>query len=165
MGGRPQEKINKDLNNCELVVIILWMRCGVTTGIYSSGIEEEFTVAKKRYNETKKPEIHLFFRDIPDDRRLNPDDHISRVLKFKAEIESAKELLFSRYENPEGWKKQFRIQLNNWFDRQPFGISEKLKHVDGMALVYKNLGWLYEQINDYDNAEKVYEACANCYKK
>ena len=128
--GRPQEKINKDLIECELVVIILWMRWGQPTGMYSSGIEEEFAVAKKRYEDTKKPEIQLFFRDIPDDRRLNPDDQLSRVLKFKAEIESAKELLFSRYENPEGWKKQFRIQLNKWFDQQPFGISEKLKEIE-----------------------------------
>src|SRR5688500_5287070 len=46
--GRPQSKINPDVDRCDLFVGILWQRWGSQTGVYSSGFEEEFERAKTR---------------------------------------------------------------------------------------------------------------------
>ena len=40
--GRPQEKINDYLKQCNPVVMLLWKRWGSSTGDYPSGFEEEY---------------------------------------------------------------------------------------------------------------------------
>ncbi|MFC1927908.1 DUF4062 domain-containing protein, partial [Chloroflexota bacterium] len=60
--GRPQKKINEDVKNSHLIVMLLWKRWGSATGEYSSGFEEEYEVAC-----ANDKEIWLYFRSIPDD--------------------------------------------------------------------------------------------------
>lgn len=46
--GRPQTQINHDLVRCEYFIGMIWMRWGTSpddTGHYTSGFEEEFSIA------------------------------------------------------------------------------------------------------------------------
>ena len=63
--GRPQSVINKDLEDCELFVGLLWRRWGTPPDIggpYSSGFEEEYEISVDRRQKLRKPEISLFLR-------------------------------------------------------------------------------------------------------
>jgi hypothetical protein len=79
--GRPQETINKELAQCEFFVGLLWRRWGTPpdkVGKYTSGFEEEYRRSVDRHRLEGRPEISLFFKDVPTDairdansRRLN----------------------------------------------------------------------------------------------
>ena len=112
--GRPQRKINEDVKNSHLIVMLLWKRWGSSTGEYSSGFEEEYEVAS-----TNDKETWLYFRDIPDDMLADPGEQLQEVLEFRSKIESEKKYLFRRYEEENAWKERFTEDLCRWLDGAP----------------------------------------------
>ena len=65
--GRPQSIINKELDECNLFYGMIWKRWGMApskTGPYTSGFEEEFRRAQKRFNDSGKPELKLAFKAV-----------------------------------------------------------------------------------------------------
>jgi hypothetical protein len=112
--GRPQEKINKDVKNSHLIVMLLWKRWGSRTGKYSSGFEEEYEVAC-----ANDKEIWLYFRDIPGDMMVDPGEQLQKVLEFRNKVETEKKFLFRRYEDENAWKEQFTDDLCLWLDDFP----------------------------------------------
>jgi tetratricopeptide (TPR) repeat protein len=121
--GRPQEIINKDVNQCDVFVMLLWKRWGSPPqkgkGKFTSGTEEEFTIADRRARSgSKGPYILLYFRSIPQDMIADPGPQLQRVLKFRERIEKGKKFLYQRYENPTEWAKLLRQHLSQWLDLQ-----------------------------------------------
>ena len=112
--GRPQELINKDVDECNLFVLSLFMRWGTPTGEYSAGVEEEFEGALTRRNATGEPEIWLFFRDTPEDRLVDPGDQLKQVLAFRGRIERERVLLHKAYRDPAHWAAMFGDFLCRW---------------------------------------------------
>jgi tetratricopeptide (TPR) repeat protein len=112
--GRPQELINKDVDECNLFVLSLFMRWGTPTGEYSAGVEEEFERALQRRNATGEPEIWLFFRDIAEDRLVDPGDQLKKVLAFRDRVESQRLLLHQAYRDPAHWAAMFGDFLSRW---------------------------------------------------
>jgi hypothetical protein len=55
--ARPQEKINVDVDRCDLFIGLLWQRWGQPTGTHTSGFQEEFERALERRRRTAAPEI------------------------------------------------------------------------------------------------------------
>jgi hypothetical protein len=54
--GRPQELINEDLKQCDYAVFVLHDRWGSPTGGgYTSGTEEEWTLAEELYKDSTIP--------------------------------------------------------------------------------------------------------------
>jgi hypothetical protein len=58
--GRPQALINQDIEKCDYFVLLLWDRWGSPTDAgdkpkYTSGIEEEYHVALKCFEDVVKP--------------------------------------------------------------------------------------------------------------
>ena len=117
--GRPQEKINQDVESSDLIVMLLWKRWGSPTGEYSSGFEEEYEVAC-----ASDKEIWLYFREIPDDMLAAPSEQLSKVLEFRNKIEAERKFLFKRYEDENGWKEQFTDNLCSWLDGFPPATSQ-----------------------------------------
>jgi len=111
---RPQKDINKDLKDCDLVVLLLGERWGSSTGSikYSSGFEEEFEVACQH-----RKEILLYFREIPEQMLTDPGEQLQKVLAFRDKIETEKPCGFREYQDPEEWVKRFRINLSSWLDK------------------------------------------------
>jgi len=148
--GRPQRLINKDIKNCELIIMLLWKRWGSSTGKYSSGFEEEYELARSLNQKTKKPDIWLYFRSVPDSMLADPGEQLRQVLDFRSKVEAEKKFLYRAYENVDEWEKLFREHLCRWLDDQPpsaFRISsgppgtppegllqkyeERIKHLEG----------------------------------
>ncbi len=119
--GRPQELINKDIERCDLITMLLWKRWGTSTGKYTSGFEEEYELAKSLNEKTNgKPEIWLYFRAIPDDMLADPGKQLRQVLDFRNKIETEKKFLYRAYEDVDEWVQLFREHLCRWLDGQPF---------------------------------------------
>ena len=108
--ARPQELINRDLALCDLFIGLLWKRWGQPTGKFTSGFEEEFTIAKNRHGIDGRPEIWMAFKTIDPDLLRDPGDHLKRVIQFKSLREAEKDVLFKEFSDEVEWARLLR----NW---------------------------------------------------
>ena len=118
--GRPQGLIDKYIEECDLMVMLLWTRWGTPTGEYSSGFEEEYEMAKRLHDTGGKPEIMLYFRKVPDDVQAEPDEQLRQVLKFKEKIKSERAVMYKPYDDENEWGRLFRLDLSKRLDESPF---------------------------------------------
>jgi hypothetical protein len=115
--GRPQELINRDLRRCDYCVLILCDRWGSpsdVTGRYSSGTEEEYYVARESIAAGAMRELVVLFRAVDPGKLSDPGPQLQRVLAFRRELESKKELLFSTYDELPAFETYLRKQLGAW---------------------------------------------------
>jgi len=110
--GRPQEKINEDLELCDLVVMLLWKKWGSPTGKHSSGFEEEYKVA-----DANGKEIWMYFREVPEDMIIDPGKQLEKVIEFKNKIIEQKKYLCSNYRDENKWENIFFDHLSKWLNR------------------------------------------------
>ena len=107
-GNRPQSVINEDVDRCDMFIGLLWKRWGTPTGgirSYSSGFEEEFESAIGRKKTSGQPDIKMYFKKIEDAHLTDPDQQLSRVRKFRKNLESDKKVLFGQFDNIDDWKR------------------------------------------------------------
>ncbi len=112
--GRPQETINKDIKRCDLFVGLLWQRWGTLPGNeYSSGFEEEFALAQECRKNPDFPckDICLFFKEITAHQSSDPGPQLRKVIDFKKEIETKKELRYKEFKTKKDWEESFRTLL------------------------------------------------------
>lgn len=95
--ARPQSLINPDVEQCDVFIGLLWKRWGSPTGSYSSGFEEEFRLAQQRRSHSAEPEILMYFRDIAQSEISDPGPQLERVLAFRQEVMSTRQLLYKSY--------------------------------------------------------------------
>lgn len=112
-GGRPQALINPDVERCAVFIGMLHRWWGSPTGNgFSSGFEEEFDIASRRFDSTGSPRIALFFRKVAD--VSDPGDHLRRVLAFREQVFSSKKYLAKQIEDDDAqWANQFRQIFNS----------------------------------------------------
>ena len=112
--GRPQERINADVDACDLFVGVVWARWGSPTGKFESGFQEEFERARARYKESGKPERWLFFKQVEPERLRDPGPQLQRVQTFRAEQITLREVLFKEFTSPDAWRNLFREALTRY---------------------------------------------------
>ena len=110
--GRAQGQLNPLVDDCDLFVGLLHKRWGTPTGEFTSGFEEEFTLARDRRDATGSPEIAMFFKALTDDERANPDDDLQRVLGFKKGVSSI--LGYRSVNTTEEWEKELGMLLTEF---------------------------------------------------
>ncbi|MFB3896035.1 MAG: tetratricopeptide repeat protein [bacterium] len=116
--GRPQELINQDIEQVDLMVMLLWQRWGSDTGKYSSGFEEEYELGKSLNKKNNgKPEMILYFRSIPDAMYADPGEQLKKVIRFRDKIEREKKFMYKGYEDESQWEKLLRRHLCEWIDK------------------------------------------------
>src|SRR5205814_8313525 len=81
--GRPQDSINPLVDECDLFIGLLWRWWGQTTGVHSSGFEEEFERAMARRKASGVPEIWLMFKDIGRSGTKDPGGQLKKVIEFR----------------------------------------------------------------------------------
>src|SRR3954471_18660177 len=107
--GRPQALINRDLEQCELFIGILWKRWGTPpdkSGKYTSGFEEEYSRSLRRRTKHKTPEISLYFKDVSPELLRDPGEDLKKVLAFKQRVISEKQLLFETFSDSQQFEKK-----------------------------------------------------------
>jgi hypothetical protein len=117
--GRPQSIINPAVDNCDLFIGLLWERWGQPTGIYSSGFHEEFERVRNRRKSTGQPEIWLVFKTPRSDKLEDPGSELKKVLEFREEQKSLREVLFRDIQNLDDWK----MSLHDWLFNHIWGLA------------------------------------------
>ena len=98
--GRPQHLINQEVDQCDLFIGMIWKRWGTPPdqdSTFSSGFHEEFERSIARREQSERPDIALFFKQIPDEFVVDPGDDLKRVLKFQERIIAEKMILFNKF--------------------------------------------------------------------
>lgn len=119
--GRPQDIVNKELEQAHYLLLILWDRWGTPTGTedspgYSSGTMEEFAKAIELLRDENKPmlQIAVFFREVDPIRLKDAGPQLQQVVDFKTLIESSKEILYTTFSAPADFESKLRAYLSRW---------------------------------------------------
>lgn len=111
--GRPQDTINKLVKVCHVFVCIFHKRFGTDAGKGEVATLEEFSLAYEKWRETRKPHIMFYFKQ-PENISVEEVEELSKVLKFKEEIENEHLLLFNQFDTLENFAKLFKSHLEKW---------------------------------------------------
>ena len=109
--GRPQESINRDLDQCELFIGVMWKKWGTPpsdSGSYSSGFEEEFERSVESRRIAQRPEISLLFKDVDPELLKDPGDDLKKVIAFKSKIITERTILFQSFSSSLEFDDQIR---------------------------------------------------------
>lgn len=134
--GRPQHIINQDIKSCDYFVLMLWDRWGTppdTTGKYTSGIHEEFEVAKECCADPAMPmrDIVVFFKAVDPGKLSDPGEQLRQVLQFKMNLELHKLLLFETFDHMVYFKDRIAKHLDSWLDSKEADLVDVELHPFG----------------------------------
>lgn len=127
--GRPQQLINEDLRRSDYCVLLLHDRWGSPTSEssqYSSGTQEEYSIARELVSKGTMLDLLMFFKAVEPGKLSDPGPQLQQVLDFKRQIEAAKELFFHTYSEISEFEKAIRRNLSGW-------ARNHLKHRDPPA--------------------------------
>lgn len=121
--GRPQELINKDLEQCDYFVLVLHERWGSPTGNgeFSSGCEEEYDLARQCLADDRNMgDFMVCFKAVDDSKLVDPGEQLKRVLDFRRELEDQKEIFFETFDDVQRFRDLLRSRLHKWLrDNEP----------------------------------------------
>ncbi|KQZ54611.1 hypothetical protein ASD54_04585 [Rhizobium sp. Root149] len=117
--GRAQEVINRELDQCEFFIGMLWKRWGTAPGAsYTSGFEEEFERAQKRFKQTGFPDISMLFKEVSADQEKDAGPQLQRVLDFKKDFADKYLGLYQGFSDSREFERRFRAILSRWLKRK-----------------------------------------------
>src|SRR4051794_37541236 len=100
VGRRSQSVINKDVDACEVFILVMWRRWGQDApdaAPYSSYTEEEFYRALARFEKDGNPTIFVFFKHIDPGQMADPGEQLKKVLDFRKKLEASKTVLYRSF--------------------------------------------------------------------
>ncbi len=131
--GRPQALINQDIEKCDYFVLMLWDRWGSPTDSgdppkYTSGIEEEYHVALRCFEDHAKPmrQLVVLFKSVDLRQFSDPGPQFQKVLDFKTKLEGEKKLLFDTFDDIDSIKQKLRRNVSAWLRDHERGITGKV---------------------------------------
>lgn len=117
--GRPQAIINEEIRTCELFIGMLGARWGTPPGEgnFTSGFEEEFTLARELHRGASSPEIKMFLKDIPADRSTDPGPELQKVLAFRQQLIDEKAILYQTFNDEHALAGRVRRCLADYVNK------------------------------------------------
>ncbi len=113
--GRPQEKINEDLEQCDYAIFAFHDRWGSSTGKGGLvGTEEEWQIAQRLYAEYKLRQMALFFKAVPLAQDKDAGPEYKSVLAFKQQIFDGKKHLCGSFKKPREFGDMVEKHLAQW---------------------------------------------------
>jgi hypothetical protein len=109
--GRPQALINRDVDRCDLFVGLLWRKWGTAPARdsrFSSGFEEEFSIARERHERASSPEIWMFFKTVDTAQTADAGPQLQNVINFRESLVESKAILFKEFGDTGAWEKILR---------------------------------------------------------
>lgn len=141
--GRPQELINRNLEECDFFVLLLgdtWGSPPDNDGTYSSGTEEEFYRALELLADPSSPmrDILVLFKAIDVNRLRDPGEKLKLVLNFRDRLEQAKQLLYENFDSTGKLRAVMERKVRQWSgplgDKVPVDITiPKAQTEEGQA--------------------------------
>ena len=134
--GRPQGQINRDVEECDLFIGLLWRRWGTSPALdstFSSGFEEEFHIARSRREKAPSPEIWMFFKAVEPAQMADAGEQLTKVMAFRDSLITSKTVLFKNFNSVVDWERMLRRCLFEYVfsvadirKRPPQGPTESL---------------------------------------
>jgi len=115
--GRPQGVINPRVDNCDIFIGLLSRRWGTATGAFSSGFEEEYERAAGRTG-NGRPDIALFFRQLPAEVRADPGPQLQKVLTFQARVRDERVALYRTFTSVQDLELKLVLFLSDYLTKQ-----------------------------------------------
>jgi tetratricopeptide (TPR) repeat protein len=117
--GRPQDRINPNLDDSDYVLLLFGDRWGSPPahgGPYTSGTEEEFFRALELLADPARPmrDILVLFKTLPSDRLADPGPGLQKVLDFRARLEASKTLMYEVFDSLENLDMIVTRKLTEW---------------------------------------------------
>ncbi len=114
--GRPQALINRELEECDALVLVLQDRWGSESGApdgATSGTEEEYRLANRCHADPDKPMKHIqvFFMSVAPNQIADPGKQLRAVLDFKSELERERQLMYYQFESVRDFEDRLRAFL------------------------------------------------------
>jgi tetratricopeptide (TPR) repeat protein len=127
--GRPQAKINVEVERCDYMVLVLHDRWGTppaTDGTYTSGTEEEYEVARRCAADAGMPmrNIAVLFKGVPAHQLSDPGEQLRKVLAFKTRLEQERSLFFKTFDSPSEFEREVRALLFAWMREEEEGGTQ-----------------------------------------
>jgi len=96
VGRRSQGVINRDIDRCDVFILVLNRRWGQAApdSEYSSYTEEEFHRAFTRFQSQGAPEIFIFFKRVDPASEADPGPQLEKVMQFRRSLEETREVLY-----------------------------------------------------------------------
>ena len=116
--GRPQGTIDQDVRRSDYFMLVLHNKWGSAPqagkGPYSSGSEEELTIARECYEAGTMRKIVILFKDVDPAQQADPGPQLKKVLEFRARLEAEKEFLFETFDELPTFSQHLRRHLAAW---------------------------------------------------
>lgn len=125
--GRPQSLINAQIESCDFLLLILHERWGSPPGDspigadFTSGTEEEFTLAMKLVRESSKNmvDVAVLFKHVEPARLADPGPQLLKVIDFKKKLERERAVLYWTFGSTDEFEKRLRQLLLEWIRLPP----------------------------------------------
>ncbi len=149
--GRPQEIINKLVDECDFFVCIFHKRFGSPTGKEEAGTLEEFLIAYDSWKSLKKPHVMFYFKEVMISSKKDlENEQIQKVFYLKDKIEQENLLLYSEFSTPEEFKEKIKDHLEKWTVENSKGwerIADKIEKAFEEDKIFKN--YLRSALNEH----------------
>jgi hypothetical protein len=132
--GDPQDLVNEIAESADLVVVIFRHRLGSPTRSQPSGTLEEFEEARRRWMDSGRPDVWVYFGTVDEDRRQDAGPQLTKVLAFRARFERERLGLSSGYRGPEEFRYIFQRHLYQWVI-QSILPRDTLKDTTGLGVL------------------------------
>jgi tetratricopeptide (TPR) repeat protein len=128
--GRPQDRINPKLDDCDFMILTLGDRWGsppALDGPYSSGTEEEFhrCVDLLAQPDAAMRDLLVLFKTLAAGRLRDPGPQLLKVMSFRDSLERSKALQYMTFDSDESLSTAIGKKLAEWAG--PLGARRPLK--------------------------------------
>jgi hypothetical protein len=99
-GHRPQDIINGLVDQCDVFLAVFhrrWGQYSPDAAVYMGYTEEEFERAKRRFANTRSPEIFCFFKNVDLPSLADPGEQLTKVLEFRSRLEESRQVLYRTF--------------------------------------------------------------------
>jgi len=121
--GRPQGQINSWVDDCDVLIAIVYRQMGSASGHGdATGFTEEFDRAIARFEETGRPTISLHFKGVDKDSESDAGPKLAAVLDFRDRIEKQHLGLYQRFKSVD----QFSTSVLQLLVEEMFEVASAL---------------------------------------
>jgi tetratricopeptide (TPR) repeat protein len=117
--GRPQDRINPKLDDCDFMILILGDRWGsppALDGPYTSGTEEEFyrCLDLLARPDAAMRDLLVLFKTLEPGRVRDPGPQLLKVMSFRDSLEKSKALQYVTFDSDESLATAIGKKLAEW---------------------------------------------------
>jgi tetratricopeptide (TPR) repeat protein len=126
--NEPPKEVEQRLRESDYTVLILADRWGSPPAPDEnpdviSATEWAYLMAINSLFEKSEPmkDLVVMFKGVPAERLVEPDRHLKKVLRFRADLEKKDTLFFSTFDSPDEFARLMRRNLTRWLREEDEG--------------------------------------------